>query len=64
MKENIILHKQSYNDSCIMEDILVTTSSFTKIKRLNAYRIYLRILFLSEILDIKGTEIITGSMLG
>ena len=47
-----------------MEDILNTTTSHTDIKRINACRIYLRVTFLSEISNIKGTAIIAGSLIG
>ena len=62
MKENMLFHKQRYNDSCIMGYILYTTTSLTNITRLNACRLYLRISFLSEMSNIKGTAIITGSL--
>ena len=64
MKDNILLYKQRYNDLCIMEDILDTTPPFTNIKRLNTYRLYIHITFLSEISNIKGTAIITRSLSG
>ena len=47
-----------------MEDILNNTSSLTNLKRLNACRLYLGVTFLSEILNIKSTAIITGSLIG
>ena len=62
MKENTILHKQHFNDSCIMEDILKTTTS--DFKRINACRLYLRVTFLSEISNIKGTVLIVESLIG
>ena len=47
-----------------MEDILDTTTSPTKIKRLNACRLYLRITFYFEISNIQDTVIIIGSLTG
>ena len=34
MKESMRIHKQRYNDSCIMENILDITTYLTNIKRL------------------------------
>ena len=56
--------KQRFNDSYIMEEILNITTTNIDITRLNACRIYLRATFLSEILHIKGTTIIAGSLTG
>ena len=63
MKENMILQKQHFNDFCIMEDILNTIPYFTNFKILNVCRLYLGVTFLSEILNIKGSTIITGSVI-
>ena len=59
MKENMILQKICFNDSCTMEDILNNTTSLTNLKRLNAYRLYLGITFLSE-----GSAIIAWPLIG
>ena len=56
--------KQWFNDSCIMEDILITTTSQTDIKRINACRIYLQVTSVSDISNIKGTALIAGSLIG
>ena len=61
--ENILLQKQRFNNSCVMQDILNTTTSHTNIKGLNDCRLYLGVIFLSEISNIKGTAIITGSLI-
>ena len=45
-----------------MEDILNTTASNIDIERLNACRIYLRVTFLSEISNTKGTTVIAVSL--
>ena len=64
MKENMIPQKQRFNNSCIMEYILNIITSHTDTKRINACRNYLRVTFLSEISNIKGTALITGSLIG
>ena len=64
MKDNMIIKKERFNDSYIMEDILNTTTFLTNIKRLNACRLYLGVIFLSKISNIKDSAIITGSLIG
>ena len=64
MKDNMIIKKQRFNDSYIMEDILNTTIFLTNIKRLNACRLYIGTTFLSEISNIKGSVISTRSLIG
>ena len=63
MKENMIFQKQRFNKSCIMKDILNNTTALTNLRRLNACRLYLCVTFSSEISNIKGSEIITGSLI-
>ena len=58
------IKQQRFNDSYIMEDILNITISNIDIKILNACRIYLRVTFLSEISNIKGTAVIAESLTG
>ena len=64
MKEYMTIKKQRFHDSCIMEEILCITTSNIALKRLNACRIYLRVTFLSERSNIKGTAVIAGSLTG
>ena len=64
MKVHMTIEKQRFNDSCIMEDILNITTSNIEIKRLNTCRIYLQVIFLSEISNIKCTTVIAGSLTG
>ena len=64
MKEYMTIKKQRFNDSCIMEDILNITTSNIDLKQLNACQIYLRVTFLSEISNIKGTAVIAESLTG
>ena len=64
IKAKMIPQKQRFNDSCIMEDTLITTTSQTDIKRINACRIYLQGTSLSDISNIKGTALIAGSLIG
>ena len=55
---------QRENDSFITEQILTHSSSLTTIKKLRAYRLYLQVTLLSDIITLKGDTLLTTSLQG
>ena len=47
-----------------MNDIHTFTQSTATLKRMNIYRLYLNVTFLSEMVDTQGDEIISGVLKG
>ena len=45
-----------------MDHILTNSSSLTTTKKLHAYRLYLQITLLSEIITLKGDKLLTTSL--
>ena len=52
------------NDSFLMNDIYSIVSSDSDLEKLNACRLYLNILLLSDIININGNSIILGILPG
>ena len=54
MKRKGILQIQRYNNSYILDDVLLILSSKCELQRINACRLFLNIIFLLEISSIHG----------
>ena len=55
---------QRQNDRHIMNDIVTTITFITSRKKLLACRLYLQVMFPSDITDIKGTSLLTNVLIG
>ena len=55
---------QRFNDSCIMNDTLKIMSSKIQRQKINAYRRYLDVTFLSDITSINGKFLLPGVLTG
>ena len=64
LRTTCITKSQRHNDRHLFDDILTYTSSLLSRKKLLACRLYLQINLLSDIINLKGTALISNIMIG
>ena len=62
LKRKFIPSPQRYNDHILMNEITKIISSTLVLKKINACRLYLQVIFVSKIIDIKGDKLLESAL--